>query len=200
MAILWKEAVLRLFHNGFYDVFSPITTERLLIRKLAIGDAEDIFKVSSDPEVSRYVLWDTHRSIADSRSMIRGAQHAYRCDEPASLAIVLRETGHVVGTIGFIWIEREHGCAEIGYSIGRHYWNRGLMTEALHAMLDFGFEKLYLNRIEAQFDVRNPASGRVMQKNGLQREGLMRQRMYNKGEYIDVEMWAILASDYQKMR
>ena len=68
MAILWKEAVLRLFHNGFYDVFSPITTERLLIRKLAIGDAEDIFKVSSDPEVSRYVLWDTHRSIADSRS------------------------------------------------------------------------------------------------------------------------------------
>ena len=48
MAILWKEAVLRLFHNGFYDVFSPITTERLLIRKLAIGDAEDIFKVSSD--------------------------------------------------------------------------------------------------------------------------------------------------------
>ena len=106
----------------------------------------------------------------------------------------------MVGTIGFIWIEREHGCAEIGYSIGRPYWNRGLMTEALHAMLDFGFEKLYLNRIEAQFDVRDPASGRVMQKNGLQREGLMRQRMYNKGEYIDVEMWAILASDYQKMR
>ena len=74
------------------------------------------------------------------------------------------------------------------------------MTEALRAVVRFGFEEMNLNRIEAQFDVRNPASGRVMQKNGLQREGLMRQRMYNKGEYIDVEMWAILASDYQKMR
>ena len=72
------------------------------------------------------------------------------------------------------------------------------MTEALRAMLRFGFETLHLNRIEAQFDVRNAASGRVMSKAGMKKEGVLRQRLYNKGEYIDVELWSMLASDYEQ--
>ena len=119
-----------MLHNGFYDVFAPMETPRLRIRKLGIGDAEDIFAFSQNPEVSRFVLWDAHRSIADSRSMVRGALRAYRMGEPASLAIELRETGRVVGTIGFVWIDDEHNCAEIGYSLAQEYWGRGLMTEA----------------------------------------------------------------------
>lgn len=183
--------------SGFYEVFSPITTPRLLIRKLGIGDAEDIYAVSCNPAVSRFVLWETHRSIADSRSMIRGVLRSYRAQEPAALAIVLRETGRVVGTIGFLWIDREHNTAEIGYSLAEELWNHGLMTEALCAMLRFGFETLHLNRIEAQFDVRNAASGQVMHKAGMRKEGVLRQRLYNKGEYIDVELWAVLASDFE---
>ena len=124
-----------MLNSGFYEAFSPITTERLVIRKLGIGDAEDIYAVSRNPAVSRYVLWETHRSIADSRSMIRGVLRSYRAQEPAALGIVLRETGHVVGTIGFLWIDREHNAAEIGYSLTEELWNRGLMTEALRAML-----------------------------------------------------------------
>ena len=185
-------------NSGFYEAFSPITTERLLIRKLGIGDAEDIYAVSRNPAVSRFVLWETHRSIADSRSMIRGVLRSYRLQEPAALGIVLRETGHVVGTIGFLWIDREHNAAEIGYSLAEELWNRGLMTEALRAMLRFGFETLHLNRIEAQFDVRNAASGRVMNKAGMKKEGVLRQRLYNKGEYIDVELWSMLASDIEQ--
>ena len=184
-----------MLHNGFYDVFAPMETPRLRIRKLGIGDAEDIFAFSQNPEVSRFVLWDAHRSIADSRSMVRGALRAYRTGEPASLAIELRETGRVVGTIGFVWIDDEHNCAEIGYSLAQEYWGRGLMTEALRAMLEFAFVRLHLNRVEALFDVRNRASGRVMEKCGMRREGLLRQKLYNKGEYVDVEIWAILARD-----
>ena len=111
------------------------------------------------------------------------------------LAIELRETGRVVGTIGFVWIDDEHNCAEIGYSLAQEYWGRGLMTEALRAMLEFAFVRLHLNRVEAMFDVRNRASGRVMEKCGMRREGLLRQKLYNKGEYVDVEIWAILARD-----
>ena len=83
------------------------------------------------------------------------------------LAIELRETGRVVGTIGFVWIDDEHNCAEIGYSLAQEYWGRGLMTEALRAMLEFAFVRLHLNRVEAMFDVRNRASGRVMEKCGF---------------------------------
>ena len=71
--------------------------------------------------------------------MVRSALRAYRMGEPASLAIELRETGRVVGTIGFVWIDDEHNCAEIGYSLAQEYWGRGLMTEALRAMLEFAF-------------------------------------------------------------
>jgi len=182
--------------SGFYEVFSPIQTPRLLIRKLSIADAEDIYAVSSNPNVSRYVLWDTHRSIMDSRAMIRAHLRSYRNEEPASLAIELKENGRVIGTIGFLWIDREHNSAEIGYSLGEPYWNNGYMTEALRAMLAFGFDKLYLNRIEACFDVSNTASGRVMAKVGMQKEGLHRKKLYNKGRYIDIEMWSILMEDY----
>lgn len=170
----------------------------MVIRKLGVGDAADIFAISRNPAVSRYVLWDTHKSIIDSRSMIRGVQRAYRLGEPASLAIELKETGRVIGTISFIWIEYEHGSAELGYSLGQPYWGNGYMTEALDAMLDFAFDTLHLNRVEAQFDVRNAASGRVMQKVGMKKEGVLRQRMYNKGEYIDVEIWSILASERKR--
>ena len=179
-------------------MFAPISTPRLLIRKLTISDAEDIYGVSSNPNVSKYVLWDTHRSIMDSRAMIRAHLRSYRNEEPASLAIELKETGKVIGTIGFLWIDREHNSAEIGYSLGEAHWNNGYMTEALRAMLAFGFDKLYLNRIEACFDVHNTASGRVMEKAGMQREGILRKKLYNKGRYIDVEMWSILMEDYIK--
>ncbi|MGI5884328.1 MAG: GNAT family N-acetyltransferase [Candidatus Spyradocola sp.] len=185
-----------MLHNGFYDVFSPMETPRLRIRKLGIGDAEDVFAFSRNPEVSRYVLWDTHRSIADSRSMVRSALRAYRTGEAASLAIELRETRRVIGTIGFVWIDDEHNCGEIGYSLAQEYWGQGLMTEALRAMLRFAFTTLHLNRVEAMYDVRNRASGRVMEKCGLRREGLLREKLYNKGEYVDVEIWAILARDW----
>ena len=184
-----------MLHISFYSVFSPIRTERLTIRKLSIGDAEDIYAVSRNPNVSRYVLWKTHRSILDSRSMIRGILHAYREGEPDSLAILENQSGHVIGTIGFIWIDSEHSSAEIGYSLGEEYWNRGYMTEAVTALIDFGFNQLYLNRIEALCDVRNTASARVLEKTGMKKEGLMRQKLYNKGEYIDVELWAVLAED-----
>ena len=187
-----------MLNSDFYEVFSQIDTPRLLIRKLVLSDAEDIFRISSNPNVSKYVLWDMHRSIVDSRSMVRINMRSYRNQEPASLAIVLKSSGRVIGTIGFLWIDREHNSAEIGYSLGEPYWNHGYMTEALRAMIEFGFEKLFLNRIEACFDVRNTASGRVMEKAGMQKEGVLRKRLYNKGKYIDVEMWSVLMEEYKQ--
>ena len=185
-----------MFQGNYYDAFRPIETERLLIRKLTIRDDQDIYAVSSNPKVSKTVLWSTHRSIFDSRAMLRGVLRAYRMDEPAAFGIVLKETGRVIGTIGFISLDYDNSCGEIGYSLKYECWNHGYMTEALSAMLDFGFNKVYLNRIEGMFDVQNPASGRVMEKCGMKKEGVLRQKFYNKGKFIDVEMWSILSEEY----
>ena len=119
----------------------------------------------------------------------------YRKGQPGSFAITLKDSGRMIGTIGFMWINLDYRSGEVGYSLSRAYWNQGIMTEALRAVLAFGFDTLQLNRIEAQHETDNPASGRVMLHAGMQYEGTLRQRLKNKGRYVDVALYAILRAD-----
>jgi len=112
-----------------------------------------------------------------------------------NLAIVIRESGEIAGTIGLM-MKPEHDKAEIGYWIGVPYWNCGYATEAAKAVIDYGFTEWNLNRIDAGHFDRNPSSGRVMQKLGMQYEGKLRQSIKKWDEYLDVEYYAILRSDW----
>jgi len=198
--------MMKLLHGGrlFDGMFSgdlffsmpPIETERLILRRLEMKDAQDIFDYGRDPDVARHVLWEAYESVGESRSYIRTMQRRYRLGEPASWGIELRETGRIVGTIGYMWYQEEHSSAEVGYSLARDQWNRGLMTEALRAVLAHSFETLHLNRVEAQHELTNPASGEVMKKCGMLYEGTLRQRLRNKGRYVDVALYAMLRDDY----
>ena len=171
-------------------------TERLTLRKMTMRDAEDMFEYSRDPEVARHVLWDAHRSISESRAYIRYSLRKYRQGDPASWCIVWNETGKVIGTIGFMWWQRDNNAAEVGYSLSRAFWNKGIMTEALREVIRYGFCEVRLHRIEAQHEIDNPASGAVMRKCGMRPEGTLRGRLYNKGRYVDVNLYAILREDY----
>lgn len=182
------------------DVFARLPvleTERLILRPMKMSDAEDIFAYSKDPEVARHVLWDAHRSISDSRFYLKYMKHQYKTGQPSSYGIVLKETGRLVGTIGFMWYNADNRATEVGYSLARWLWNQGLMTEALHAVLDMAFEHLHVHRIEAMHDAANPASGRVMIKCGMHHEGTLRHRVFNKGRFVDVELYAILEEDHR---
>ena len=184
--------------EAFYGYMPTLETPRLRLRKLSMRDAQDIFDYSQDPQVARYVLWEAQTSLSEARSYIRFMLRKYRLGEPASWGIEWKETGRIIGTIGFMWIQRDNAAAEVGYSLSRAYWNRGIMTEALAEILRYGFRSLNLNRIEAQHETENPASGAVMRKCGMQREGILRQRLLNKGRFVDVELYAILRRDFQK--
>ena len=182
--------------EAFYGYMPTLETPRLRLRKLSMRDAQDIFDYSQDPQVARYVLWEAQTSLSEARSYIRFMLRKYRLGEPASWGIEWKETGRIIGTIGFMWIQRDNAAAEVGYSLSRAYWNRGIMTEALRALLRYGFRSMNLNRIEAQHETENPASGAVMRKCGMQREGTLRQRLLNKGRFVDVELYAILRKDF----
>ncbi|MBR6301097.1 MAG: GNAT family N-acetyltransferase [Clostridia bacterium] len=169
-----------------------LETSRLRLRPLKMGDAQDMFRYASDPEVSRHVLWETHESLRDSRRVLRGALRQYRRGEPSSYAVERRSDHRMIGTIGFMWVNLEHRSGEVGYSFARDCWGQGYATEALRAVLQFGFDTLRLHRIEAQHEVDNPASGRVMEKCGMQCEGVLRGRVFNKGHFSDVKLYAIL--------
>ncbi len=195
---LLRPAVLPDTPQDFFSRLPVIDTPRLTLRRLTMRDAADVYAYAKDPEVARHVLWDAHRSIGESRLFLRFMVRQYRLGEPSSWGIVHRETGRVIGTIGYMSYNGENSTVELGYSLSREYWGQGLMTEALNAVLKETFEVLKVHRAEAQHFSGNPASGRVMEKCGMQHEGHMRQRIYNKGRFRDVELWGMLRRDWQK--
>lgn len=179
----------------FFSSPPTLETPRLILRPLQRDDARDLFAWCSDPQVSRYVLWEPHQSLSETRAYIRYVRRLYREALPSSWGIVDRNSHHVIGTIGLMFYSSENRSCEIGYSMSRDYWGRGLMSEAVSALIRILFHNLALNRIEAQHDVRNPRSGRVLEKCGMTREGILRSRIINKGETVDVVLWSILRSD-----
>lgn len=190
-----KQPVNLFLPDGVFARLPEIETPRLFLRKMTMADAQDMYAYSKDPEVSRHVLWDAHRSVNESKGYLRYIMRQYRNNEPSSWGIEHKESGHLIGTIGYMWWNRENRSAEVGYSLSRKHWNQGLMTEALRAVLRFGFEDMNLHRIEAQHETTNPASGKVMEKVGMQKEGILRGRLYNKGKFVDVALYAILRGD-----
>ena len=177
-----------------------LITPRLILRRMDMDDARDIYEYGRDREVARHVLWDAYTSVSEARAYIRCMQRKYRLGDPASWCIELRETGRVIGTIGYMWYQQDHASAEVGYSLARNQWNKGIMTEALSRVLQYSFEDMQMHRIEAQHEVENPASGAVMRKCGMQHEGRLRGRIMNKGRYMDVDLYAILREDYLLMK
>ena len=186
---------MQAYCQSVFSSLPVLDTKRLRLRPLSMRDEKDMYRYASDPAVSRHVLWDAHESPRDTRSTLRSAIRQYRSGSPGSFAIERRSDRRMIGTIGFMWINTEHRSAEVGYSLARDCWNQGYATEALAAVLRFGFDTLRLNRIEAQHETSNPASGRVMQKCGMTYEGTLRSRVFNKGHFSDVRLYAILRSD-----
>ena len=191
-----------MFTPNAYGLFSMPTleTERLILRRITMKDAQDIFEYSKDAEVARHVLWNAQKELSEAKEYCRFMMKRYRQDLPSSWGIIDKTTGRLVGTIGYMEYREEHGSVEVGYSLARWLWNGGYMTEALSRVIEYTFEHMEINRIEAQHELENPSSGRVMEKCGMRKEGELRQRLYNKGRYVDVALYAILKADYDKTK
>ncbi|NLM86889.1 MAG: GNAT family N-acetyltransferase [Clostridiales bacterium] len=175
-----------------------ILTRRLTLRPLRMQDARDFYAYGKDPEVARYVLWDPHTSLRQTRSILRGLMLDSRIDNLHTKAIVINQDQSMVGTIGLVNQDTQNQCAEVGFSLARPQWGQGLMTEALTAYIRYIFEATAINRLDAVHDSLNPASGSVMLKAGMRREGLHRGRIYYKGRYATVVLYAILRKDLEE--
>lgn len=173
-----------------------LTTERLLLRKYTLADAAEMRRLINTREVALNTLripfpypeGEAERWIASHQDRKEENDHVF--------AITLRDSEQIVGTVG-LHVKPDHDMAEIGYWIGVPFWGRGYATEAAAAVVHYGFETLSLNRIYAEHFSRNPASGRVLQKIGMQHEGRRRQAVKKWGEYIDVECYAILREEWK---
>lgn len=173
-----------------------IKTERLLLRRFRESDAQMVFdNWASDKVVTKYLTWPAHRSVEVTKNTVNRWVKEYENPTCYHWAITLKNTEDVVGDIIMRVNEDELRC-EIGYCLSRKCWNKGIMTEALKALIKFGFEVVGYERIESYHDVENPASGRVMQKAGMHHEGTLRRYAFrNDGVLGDCEIYAIIKDD-----
>jgi ribosomal-protein-alanine N-acetyltransferase len=176
-----------------------LETDRLILRRFVKSDVKDVFNNwSIDPEVTKFLSWQPHRRLSQARVLIKNRLRGYARKDYYSWAMELKATGQVIGNISVGGHNDATHSVNIGYVMGRAWWNQGYMTEALRGIIKFFFEQCGMNRIEATHDTRNPGSGRVMQKAGMTCEGTLRQAGWSNLGLGDRVCYAILASEYNK--
>jgi [ribosomal protein S5]-alanine N-acetyltransferase len=179
-----------------YGDLPILETERLILRKVTLDDAVDMFSYGSNEEVSKYLTWNTHKTLSDTIEFIKFVLNQYQNNQVSPWGIEYKENGKFIGTIDFIWWQPNNQIAEIGYVISQEYWGKGLTTEAAKEIIRFGFEKMNLVRIQARCSVENIGSARVMEKAGMSFEGIIRKGIVVKGKHRDLKMYSILDEEF----
>ena len=174
-----------------------LETERLILRRFEIGDAEAMYKNwASDPDVTKYLTWPAHADMDVSKAVLEEWIACYSKTDYYQWAIVLKEHGSdPIGSIAAVHRNDDIDMIHIGYCLGKAWWHRGIMSEALKAAMDFFFDKVGANRIESRHDPRNPHSGMVMKKCGMKYEGTMRSADRNNQGLCDASWYALLRSE-----
>lgn len=178
-----------------------IETDRLLLRKFCLGDAEAAYKNwTSDEKVTEFLRWPTHTDIAVTERVIKDWVTESNNPDFYQWAIVLKEIDEPVGVIGVVDRNESLNILHIGYCIGSKWWHQGIASEAFLTILPYLFEEIGANRIESQHDPNNPHSGDVMKKCGLKYEGTLRQADFSNKGIVDACMYSILRTEWESQQ
>lgn len=173
------------------------TTDRLRLRAITHADDAAFLRIFSDPETMRYWSREPLASLEEARRMVQEEIDWGRSGKCLNWGIARAEDDGLIGKLNLFHFDADHRRAEIGYALDRHYWNRGLATEALAAVLAWAFGELRLHRIEADVDPDNRASLALLARFGFRAEGRARERYYMHGAWQDSVMLGVLAADYR---
>lgn len=173
-----------------------IETERLILRKFIMEDAKAMYENwASDEEVTKYLMWPAHSDISVSQEILKEWTKNYTKEDYYQWAICLKENNEPIGNIGVVSQDDTIEMVHIGYCIGRQWWHQGITSEALGGVIGFFFDKVGMQRIESRHDPRNPNSGAVMKKCGMQYEGTLRMADWNNQGICDACYYSILEMD-----
>ncbi len=183
-------------HKGTKTLY----TERLVLRKFTIDDAEDFYNNwGNDERVTRFLSWQPHKSVDETKELLKGWVAAYESDSTYNWAIEYE--GKAIGSLSVVILHEKREFADLGYCMGCDYWNKGIMTEAVKAVIDYLFSEIGVNRIGISHAVKNPGSGRVAQKSGLSYEGTRRELFKDAtDEFHDISEYGIIRKDWEKLK
>lgn len=170
-----------------------LETERLILRRFEHNDAEKVYNSwATDKECSKQLSWEVHKNINVTENVIKKWISEYE-NGSYHWVVELKENSDLIGAISAVNISEEHNNVEIGYCYASIYWNKGYATEALRKVIEFFLLECNVHLVEAYHVATNPASGRVMEKAGMKRDGILRDRRINKitGKYDTLVCYSI---------
>ncbi len=177
-------------YKKILEDISNIEGINIVLRPFVEDDAKGVFEYASDPDVTKYLTWFPHEKIEQSLEAIK----LRYINNPAIFAIIDKDENYCVGCID-IRIDETNSKASFGYCLSRRFWGKGYMSEALSLIIDLSFKTLKLNRVESTHYVGNEASGRVMEKCGMIKEGVAKKQLIIKGEAVDVVHYGIIRGE-----
>ena len=177
-----------------------LETERLILRKFKISDAAGMYKNwGSDKKVNKYLEWQTHKNVEDSKNIIKLWIQEYK-KGAYNWVVELKETGDVIGSITGVHVYEKENYVEVGYCYGSKYWGNGYATEALKRVIEYFLIDCNMNLVEAKYISGNPKSGMVMKRAGMKMEAILNERMINKytNKLDDLIIYSITQKEYKK--
>lgn len=173
-----------------------IESERLAIRGVDEADLADLLSINADDEVTRFLPYESWRSIEDGTAWLGRMKKLEESGTGAQLVVVEKASGRAIGTCLLFRYDEASARAELGYVLGRAHWGKGLMLEALSALVSGAFNTLALRRLEAEVNPSNVASCRLLERLGFAHEGRLRQRWMAKGSVYDTNLYGLLRDEW----
>lgn len=171
-----------------FNPFPVLETDRLLLCKISLDDAENIFLLRTNEAAMKYIHKPKLNSIDDAKEIIK------KMNEPDRIqwGITLIKEYKIIGTIGYHRIEKDHYRAEIGYMLAPDYWNTGLMSEAITKVIEYGFNEMNLHSIEAIINPGNTVSRKILQKFNFIKEAYFKENFFFEGKFLDSEVYSLV--------
>lgn len=182
----------------YFVPFPTLTTARLRIRQMSKADTSAIYDICRRPESARYVEWTEHQNIGETRAYVNWIVDGYGKQRSTTWVIELLPEKKVIGTCCFLNIDSYYKTAEIGYCLSSAYWGRGYATEAVWALLWYGFREIGFARIQARVMTENFRSAAVLERIGFEKEGLLKNAVYCKNQAHNIYLYAMTDGMYRK--
>lgn len=180
--------------------FPILTTERLVLRQVRAEDSPTVFAFKGNPDVTTQYAREPHASLDQTSDWLQRVQESNAQSDDFMWAVTLKSEERLIGTC-LLWnVDLKAQCGELGYELHPDYGRRGMMSEAVAAVVAFGFNELGLHRIEANTFAKNASSTRLLEKLGFTLEGNLRQRVYFRGEYLDQLYYGLLKEEWLQQR
>ncbi|OAB25566.1 GNAT family acetyltransferase [Paenibacillus macquariensis subsp. defensor] len=176
-------------------MITELHTERLHLRKMKVSDSSSLFKIWSDPDVTKFMNVSCFTNENQAKEMITLLDDLSQDSKAIRFSIIKIESNEIIGSCGFNSLDFENAKAEIGYDIAKSFWGRGYASEAIYSLLDYAFSSLKMNRIEAKVEPENVNSIKLLQKLNFTFEGILRQYERVDGKFNDLNIYSKLISD-----